>query len=536
MQVIGPQNPPLDLSSCDREPIHIPGAIQAHGVLLAVDATNLTIAHVSANCEQWLRQAPGQLIGRALDALLAPDSLTLLRECLAEGTETVSSLRTFQFALESGDSVAFYASAHRSNNVVIIELERLPVSGAIEDDAALTLMGKCRIANRRLGECESVEELCQVVTQELCSLTNYHRIMVYQFDEEWNGAVIAEQHVENLEPYLGLHYPASDIPTQARAMFLLNGLRVIPDAQYQPVPLLPTAHPRTSQPLDLSRAHLRSVSPIHLEYLRNMKVGASLTISLVVDGKLWGLIACHHCSPRFVSPALREVCELFGQMVSMRLTERLQATGKMVAEQSKESLHRLAVRVGQFGSIIPALLADENDLLALTNAQGAILWRDGEALPIGVTPPLDSIPRFQHWVANTTKDAIFFTDCLPGRFQGAAAYADVASGMLALLLARSPDLCILWFLPELIRTVDWAGDPDKSIEPVGDDGRIHPRRSFARWKKSARHHSRPWLNGEIEAVKQLQTILQDQLARTAEKLQKLLPICAWCRKVRSDQD
>ncbi len=533
-QKLDDQKTPVDLTSCDREPIHIPGAIQPQGVLLAVDVADLTIAQVSANCEQWLRQPPEQLIGRALDALLAPDSRTLLRECLAEGAETVSSLRTLQFALENGDSAAFSASAHRCRNVIIIELERLP--DADEVDAALTLLGKCRIANQRLGQCASVEELCQAAIQELRGLVDYDRYMVYQFDEEWNGAVVAEQHVESLEPYLGLHYPASDIPSQARAMFLLNGLRVIADALYQPVPLVPTVHPRSGQPLDLSRAHLRSVSPIHVEYLRNMEVGASLTISLVVDGKLWGLIACHHRAPRFLTPMQRELCELFGQMVSMRLSERLQIAGRTASEQAQEVLHRIAGRVQQSGTITMALLADKQDLLALTNARGAILWRDGEASSVGVTPPLNSISGLQQWVAKATSDPIFYTDCLPKQFQDAAAYADVASGMLSVALARSPDVYIHWFLPEVLQTVEWAGDPDKSAEPVGQDGRLHPRRSFARWKKSLRYRSRPWLNGEIEAVKQLQAILLDQLARDAERIQRLLPICAWCKKVRSDEN
>ena len=380
-------------------------------------------------------------------------------------------------------------------------------------------MGKCRIANHRLGQCESVEELCQVVTQELCSLTGYDRIMVYQFDEEWNGAVIAEHCVEGLEPYLGLHYPASDIPAQARAMFLLNGLRVIPDAQYQPVPLFPTAHPGTGQPLDLSRAHLRSVSPIHLEYLRNMGVGASLTISLVVDGKLWGLIACHHRSPRFLSPALREVCELFGQMVSMQLTERLQAAG----QEGGGTIERSAASPGRAR---PAVRLDHPGTAGGRKRSAGVdqrARRDSLARRRGVADRRDPSARID--CGNCSSGLrmrppipIFFTDCLPKRFPGAEAYADVASGMLALALSRAPDVYILWFRPEVISTVDWAGDPDKSIEPVGNDGRIHPRRSFARWKKSVRHRSLPWLKGEIEAVDQLQTILQAQLARTAEQL------------------
>jgi two-component system, chemotaxis family, sensor kinase Cph1 len=534
-QVIGPLLPP-DLSSCDREPIHIPGSIQPHGVLVALEATDRTIVHVSTNSAQWLQQDAGQLVGRSFDSLLTRDSVGLLSECMVECTETTSSLRTLQFAPKNRDPFACCASAHRSNDLTIVELERISSPAVVDDANALTLIGKCRIANRRLGWCESVEELCQVVTRELCFLTGYDRIMVYQFDDEWNGAVVAEYRVECLEPYLGLHYPATDIPAMARAMFLANGLRVIPDAQYHPVPLFPLADPRTGRPLDLSRAQLRSVSPIHLEYLRNMEVLASLTISLVVDGKLWGLIACHHRSPRYLSPALREICELFGQSVSMQLTERLQAAGKKVTEQSKEVLSRLTERVRDSGSIMQALLADEHDLLSLTNSQGAILWRDGEALPVGVVPPVDIISRFEHWLANTTSEPIFFTDCLAKHFQGTEAYADVASGVLALALARSPDVYIFWFRPEVITMVDWAGDPNKSIEPDSKDGRVHPRRSFARWKKSVRNRSLPWLDVEVEAVRKLQAILQQRLAANAEQLSHFMPICAWCKQVRSDQN
>ncbi len=530
--ISGLQITPLDLSSCDREPIHIPGAIQPHGMLVAVQ-DDLTIEHVSANCEQWVCQRPGQLIGRSLDSLLQPDSVLQLRACLAERTETTSSWRTLRFAREHRDPIALHGCAHRSSNLVIIELEHL--SATVEGDPTLMFAGQCRVAIHRLRQCRSAEELCQVVTQQLRALTGCDRVMVYQFDEEWNGSVVAEECLECLEPYLGLHYPATDIPAPARAMFLLNGLRAIPDVAYQAVPVLPTVRPRTGQPLDLSRAQLRAVSPIHLEYLRNMGVGASLTIPLVVNGKLWGLIACHHRSRYLPSPSLRDVCELFGQMVSLHLTERIEKVAKQEAEHAKSSLGRLAERVHQFDSIVPALLGDQQDLLALTSAQGAIIWRDGEALPIGATPPLNSIAMLQQWAATVTTDSVYATDSLPKCFPDAEAYEDVACGMLALALSRSPDVYILWFRPEVIQTVHWAGDPSKPIQPVGDDGRLHPRRSFALWKESVRHRSLPWLRREIGAARQLRVVLQDRLARSAEQLGRLLPLCAWCRKVRSDQ-
>jgi len=505
-------------------------------MLLAVEHADFAIVHVSANCADWLQQAPENLLGRSLSALLAPGSAALLHQCLAEGSETSSSSRTLQFAPENGEPVAFLASAHRSGDTIIIELERPTNTPGLKDQAALTLLGQCRVATRRLGQCQTVEELCQVATHELRSLTGYDRIMVYRFDEGWNGSVIAETREESLEPFLGLHYPATDIPLPARALFHLNGLRVIPDVNYQPVPLFPSTHPRTGQPLDLSRAQLRSASPIHREYLRNMEVGATLTISLLVAGELWGLIACHHRSPRFPSPTLREVCELFGQMASLQVAECMRAAGKKVTEQSKDLLRRLADRVKIFSSITPALLLDQSALLALANAQGAILWRDGQALQIGATPPLHAIPMIQEWVAKATDDPIFYTDSFPRRFPGAQAYADVASGLLAVALARSPDLYILWFRQEVIRTVNWAGDPGKSIEPINDDGRLHPRRSFALWKESVRYRSLPWLPLEVEAILQLRSILQDRLAGIADHLHRLLPICAWCKKVRSDQN
>jgi light-regulated signal transduction histidine kinase (bacteriophytochrome) len=270
--------------------------------------------------------------------------------------------------------------------------------------------------------------------------------------------------------------------------------------------------------------------------MRNMNVGGSLTISLIVEGKLWGLIAGHHHAPRFLSPTQRELCDLYGQMVSMHLAARLQNDGKRLAERSKEVLNRLAGRVRQFDSIIPALLEDEGDLLALTGAHGAVVWRDGQASPVGVTPPLPAILGIHHWVASTSADPIFFTDRLSERFQEAEPYADLASGILTLAISRSPDVFIFWFLPQMVQSADWAGDPAKSVEPVAQDSQIHPRRSFARWKQSIWHRSRSWLKGEIEAVNQLQTILQGQLARNAEQLQRLLPICSWCKNVRSEQD
>ncbi len=282
--------------------------------------------------------------------------------------------------------------------------------------------------------------------------------MMYRFDAEYNGEVVAEERREDLEPFLGFHYPASDIPAQARALFLLNRIRVIPDAAVEPIPIIPDCDGRKAVPLDLSRCLLRSAAPVHREYLHNMGVRASLTASLIIDGRLWGMIACHHATPRRPGPAEREACDLLAQVSSAHLAFLAEVEDREHLISLNEALTRTAAKIGGTTPPIAALAKNEVDLLALVGAGGAVVWRSGHGLPIGQTPPEQELPGLIGWIRRGAGPLIA-TDRLSQLYAPAKPYADVASGLLALEVSRDADEYVLWFRPEVLQSVNWGGDP-----------------------------------------------------------------------------
>ena len=302
-----PSSPPaVDLTNCDREPIHIPGAIQAHGLLLTIQDEDLTVQQVSENVAQHLSIAPAEILGRSLEGLLDDQSARALRAALAE--ERIEAVNPLALRMCGR---AFDGICHRHLGATIVELE--PAEGK-----SAPLAHSLRVALSTLEGAQSVDELCRAAVTAVRRLTGFDRVMIYRFDQQGHGSVIAEARHEQLEPYLGLHYPASDIPRQARELYLRNWLRIIPDASYTPARIVPALRPDTGEPLDLSHAALRSVSPIHLEYMRNMGVVGSMSISLVVRGELWGLVSCaNHEAPRFLRYEARAACEVVGRLLSL---------------------------------------------------------------------------------------------------------------------------------------------------------------------------------------------------------------------------
>ena len=503
----------VDLSNCDREPIHIPGSIQPHGVLAAATGPQLRLTWVSDSALPLLGRSADELLGETLPDLLGrewPHVDSLL------SAPDLRAVNPVSVALDvSGEPVAFDLLVHRTGDVLVCELE----PAAAEPAAVAQTYHQVRGAALRLASAPSAELLAGTAAREIRELTGYDRVMVYRFDADWNGEVIAEEKRDDLNPFLGLHYPATDIPAQARALYETNWIRTIVDVGYQPSLL--RADPADAQvPLDLSLAVLRSVSPIHIEYLRNMGVSASMSVSLIVRDKLWGLIACHHYSGPLQPPHhLRSAAEFVGQNVSLLLAGRQEADAheRALASSAVQARVLEAVRTSD-PDLLDGLL-DER-LLQLVGAQGAAVRVNGAVHLLGATPPEEAVRRLAEWIwAGHATDEVFDSDALPAQVEEFDDLRDVASGVLATSISETGEQWIVWFRPEVVQTVDWGGDPKNKIQIVNEDAsvRLSPRKSFERWKEVVRGRSLPWEPHERAAAGALGRHLTGVLLRHAQQ-------------------
>lgn len=306
---------PIDISNCDREPIHIPGHIQPHGVLLTLQKPHLKILQVSENTNQYFGISAEFLLGQELNCLLSQEQIKLITDALAQ--DNLAFVHLFEIKTEASKVPhLFLGMIHRANNILILELE--PQSTR-ETGLFLEHYNLLEAAVSHISNASNLSDISQIIAQEVRNITHFDRVMIYRFEADYSGVVIAEDKQSYLESYLGLHYPASDIPTQARKFYYENWLRVIPDVNYQPVKIIPTNNPLTDKGLDLSTAVLRSISSLHVEYLQNMGVAASMSISIINENRLWGLIACHHYTPKYIDYEIRKTCEFIGQFASLEL-------------------------------------------------------------------------------------------------------------------------------------------------------------------------------------------------------------------------
>jgi light-regulated signal transduction histidine kinase (bacteriophytochrome) len=483
------------LLRCADEPIAIPGAIQPHGVLLAVPEPDLTVALASANAaELFGRDVAGAGLGELIDG-------AALREALAGDLAEANPLRV----QVNGADVDLVL--HRADGLLLAEFE--PVGDG--PDAAWHR--RLPSVLQRLSATATLDELTEVLAREVRTLLGYDRVMVYRFDREWNGEVVAEARRDDLEPFFGLRYPASDIPAQARALYATNWMRIIPDATYTPVPLDPPVNPTTGRPLDLSGAMLRSVSPVHLEYLANMGVVSSMSVSLIDRGVLWGLIACHHyAGPHRPSYTDRTAAEFLGRTASLLLHTKVAAgESEGVIEVAQRSAE-LTAAVGRTPRALAAALTEEDvTVLDLLPAAGAAVRLNGQLRLLGTTPPAERVPAL---VSGLLAAGVPATDAVGTVLPDAADLADTASGALAVRVGR--DDFLAWFRPETLREVAWAGNPYTSKTAQTDAGpRLSPRHSFAAWSETVRGTSQPWREHEVAAARALAGHLADAVLNLA---------------------
>ncbi|MCY1036379.1 ATP-binding protein [Corallococcus sp. BB11-1] len=506
-----------DLTVCDREPIHLLGGIQPRGVLVAFEPAGGTIAVVSANAAGLLGAGPDALVGQPLTRLLPRDALARVEAGVALGPVNV----------EVGGRRCS-ALLHESDGLRVLELE--PLSDADEDRAVdESALGAVHRLVSPLARVKGAPALLQEAANAVRSLIGYDRVLVYRFHADFHGEVVAESVREGVDRFMGLHFPASDIPVQARALYTRNTLRLIADVDAEVVGLVPATLPGTGRPLDLSGAALRSVSEVHLEYLRNMGVGASFSVSLLKDGRLWGLMACHHLSPRNVSAARRQACEVLARLLSLQLDA--EERGMEAAAQARRASLLNVLVVPGLGERSPVrvLEAQAPLLMDLTGATGVALvlgasagLPGGAPLLLGETPTEAEVLRLVSWLSEQAlPNDLFHVDRLGDVYAPLAARAEVAAGLLAVRLDPAVPHFALWFRPEVARSVTWAGNPNKPVRPEPGHARLRPRASFDVWREQVRDASLPWSAQDLEAARALKGALVGVMLRHAEEVARL---------------
>ena len=501
--------PDVSLTSCDREPIHLLGGIQPIGFLLSV-STDWRVLRASANIEAFLGRSPDDAIGSPVNQILSPDILHDIRGRLQTiaGTGIVERL----FAQRLGpDGPLFDVAVHISGRETVLEFE--PSIGQLP--APLSVL---RSMLARIERQPDARLIYREAARQIRALTEFDRVMVYRFADDGTGEVVAESAVSDMSPFLGMRFPASDIPVQARALYRRNYLRIISDVDAVPVPILPSTLPEGDE-LDLSMSGLRSVSPIHLEYLRNMGVRASMSISILQRGELWGLIACHHREPIRLDLEIRSTAELFGQMFSYLLESREREEDVAYEVRTREVHNQIATAFAvpeQSLQNIPEFLTGVADYLP---SDGVGIYYGGQVSLSGTTPTREEFVQLVRFLNRTASGKVFATHHLSEVFPPAADYPMRAAGILSIPISRVPRDYVVFFRRELEKRVDWAGEPTKPTL-VGPHGvRLTPRKSFESWRETVLNQSEKWSARELRAAEALRTTLIELVLRISDTAQ-----------------
>lgn len=483
-----------DLTLCDREPIHIPGSIQPHGVLLVVDAATKTILQASEN----IGEVTGVDVEAALDAPL--HEVVELPDDLPGNERPAHSAWRPVVLPQARIPTGWYAAVHAYDTRWMIEIERRDLH--FDEDPAKVAHELARLMENDA----SAEQASARAVRTIRNLLGYDRVMVYRFDRDWHGEILGEARRADLEAYLGLHYPATDIPAQARALYLRNRVRQISDCKYVPARILPAYDPVTATATDLSDVSLRSVSPVHLEYLGNMGVTGTLVASIIVDGKLWGLISCHHYSPFFADHRMREVADAVASAFAVRV-----AAIEELAEIELESTlltvrEKLITAFGESHRIDPALLARvAPELLEVADADGIAIFADGRLVQHGELPGEPVLRRIlerAEEVRAASADIVHTDDV--GAWSAALAdpaVTELAAGFVYLPLPFAHGDAVLWTRSEQVRQVRWGGNPSLAKLEVIPGARLSPRQSFETWQETVRGRSRPWSRQHLESAR-----------------------------------
>ncbi len=518
----------ITLSNCDDEPVQTPGCIQAHGLLMALRLSDRVVTQVSENCEHWTGLPVDQVLGRPLEHVVGKAAAERI-EALATSQsldQNPSYAVTARLPHAGSDAGAMDMSLHAADGALLLELEPSgrgpPVVGQDGDYFAMV-----RKTIGRLKATQSLAEFCEVVAREARSITGLDRAMVYRFHADDSGEVVADARREDLPSWQGLRYPAGDIPRPAREIFKRIGVRPLPDAQGELCEMVPLLNPDTRRPLDMTHCALRGASVMYTEYLQNMGVAATLTMPIMSNGALWGLIACHHYTPTAMPYPMRSAAEFLAQIASLEIVQA-ELREHLQYQNDLDAVH-LAVLARAAGdgelSVADVDVPGAPGLLDGIHADGVAVLQRARWQRAGHTPAEPQLTLLATWLRERIAQApgaaqVFASDALGAAYPPATAFADVASGVLATAVSSHADsVLMLWFRGEQVQTFNWAGNPQEKPTTSGPQGpRLTPRRSFDLWQEQVRGRSAPWQRVEIEAAQRMRRMVLDLVVARAEHL------------------
>lgn len=504
------------LSRLKQPSLHTLNQVQPHGVILVLQEPDMTILQVSRNVSKLFGRPAEDLVGKNLEDIFDSYQADRFLQGLAANNLDLMNPTKVWIRRVGDDYGVFDAIVHRSSDgFLVLELE----PSLLQEN--IPFLGFYHLARGSINQLEAganLTQFFQMIVQEVRQVTGFDRVMLYRFDRDNHGEVMAEDKVPELESYMGLHFPESDIPLPARKMFESNWIRTIPDATAEPVDLYPPLNPQTRQPTDLTQSILRSPFSCHLDYLHNMGVGSSLTISLMKDHKLWGLIACHHRTPRQIPYELRKACEFLGRVIFSEIANREEEADHLYRMKLSQVQTTLIDAMSRQDNFIDALVQGDPNLLDLANATGAAVCFNGRWTTVGRTPSEEELTYLTQWLAKNVSEEVFYTDSLPQVYFEAERFKHIASGLLAIPISKRS--FVLWFRPEVIQTVNWGGDPSKAYELKGteENPQLCPRQSFALWKETVRLKSLPWQAVEVKAALEFRKAIVNIVLRQAEEL------------------
>lgn len=500
----------VDLTNCDREPIHLPGSVQPHGAMLVCDPTTFRITFASANLLEITGCEPGAALGAELATILGADAAHDVRNAAAKtgGSEIAGVVLGVRL---HGRTTPVNLVIHHHLGRAFVEIEPSTDGG----DSARDALDTTQTLIRRISLESDIAGITTTGARLLRAMLGYDRVMIYQFLHNGAGKVIAEAKQPRLQSFLGQHFPASDIPYQARRLYLANTIRMIADVSYAPIPLLPPLR-AAEAPVDMSFAQLRSVSPVHCEYLQNMGVFASMSISIVVDGELWGLISCHHDSPKVVPMPLRIGAELFGQYFSLQVSIAERRAQTLASTKARERLDRIVADLSLNGTLAEDLRDHLGAFGALIESDGVALWTEGQWSALGSTPPIEAMPPLLTAIAAAADNSGIWRTQELRAFGDDFAQDGAIAGMLAIPLSAAPRDYLFFFRAEEAHKIEWAGEPVKRVVSTPQGERLTPRGSFQTWREDVKGRSKPWTAAELAVADAIRTYLRDVVLRHSE--------------------